>query len=563
MCEGERRLSRPPQNAAAPWLPHSIPSRFNIASEVCDRHAMLAPDSPAVIEHQPGGQVVRYSYAALHEQSTRLAGGLWELGVRPRDRVAVILPQGFLALSAHLAVQRLGGICVPISGTFAGRALRHRLADSAASVAFCDDSTVAAIRAVDRPATLRHVVGPAGLGDLDIDGVLAAGPPLVSAIEVHRDDPAFIFYTSGTTSTAKGVTLAARLLFALLPGFRSVFDLAPRLDDVFWTPSDWAWLGALGEVVLAAAYFGCPIVASPGRFSAARSYEIMSANTVTCAFLAPVVLRRMRQSPPPTWMRFALRAIMTGGERFTGEIRRFVEDSFGASLNDDYGLTESTHLAVGCAATFRTPPGAVGRALPDREIAVLADGEDEPVSSGQLGEIAVAAADPIVMLGYWNAGDVDRSPVESRWFRTGDLGTIDADGFLWFERRIGDVLKVSGIRVAAEEIEIALAGHLDVAEAGVTSLVDDRGETVIAAFVVIRSDRAPDDVLAGELRDVVRRELSAVACPRIVRFVDALPLTSTGKVDRNRLRERHGSPAASQGAASEPAMPPAGPEGMS
>src|SRR5215472_15220475 len=260
-------MSQAPQSATASGVSHPIPERFNIASEVCDRHAGLAPDSTAVIEHLPGGRSVRYSYTALHEQSTRLAGGLWELGVRPRDRVAVILPQGFLALAAHLAVQRLGGICVPISSIFAGQALRHRLADSAAPVAFCDESTAAAVLTAGRPATLRHVVGPAGLGDLDVDGVLAAGPPLRAAIEVHRDDPAFIFYTSGTTSTAKGVTLAARLLFALLPGFRSVFDLAPRPGDVFWTPSDWAWLGALGEVVLAAAYFGCPVVASPGRFS--------------------------------------------------------------------------------------------------------------------------------------------------------------------------------------------------------------------------------------------------------------------------------------------------------
>jgi acetyl-CoA synthetase len=281
-------VSQAPQSAAASRVSHRIPERFNIASEVCDRHAELVPDSTAVIEHRPGRRPVRHSYTALREQSTRLAGGLWELGVRPRDRVAVILPQGFLALAAHLAVQRLGGICVPISSIFAGQALRHRLADSAATAAFCDESTAAAVLAADRPATLRHLVGPVGLGDLDVDGVMAAGPPLHSAIEVHRDDPAFIFFTSGTTSTAKGVTLAARLLFALLPGFRSVFDLAPSPGDVFWTPSDWAWLGALGEVVLTAAYFGCPVVASPGRFATAGSYEIMSADAVTCAFLAPL-----------------------------------------------------------------------------------------------------------------------------------------------------------------------------------------------------------------------------------------------------------------------------------
>src|SRR5262245_14086185 len=214
-----------------------------------------------------------------------------------------------------------------------------------------------------------------------------------------------------------------------------------------------------------------------------------------------------------------------------------------------------------CAAEFRNPPGAMGRALPGREIAVLAADGDEPVASGQLGEIAVAAADPIVMLGYWDFGEVDRSPVAGRWFRTGDLGTMDADGFLWFQRRIGDVMKVSGIRVAAEEIEITLAGHPDVAEAGVTTVADDGGETVIAAYVVVSGGRQADDVLAGELRDFVRRELSAAASPRIIRFVDALPLTSTGKVDRGRLREQHDSLAAAQRGASDLAEPPGGSDG--
>ena len=498
--------------------------QVNLADRLCDRHAATTPGAPVVIEHRTSSSSAAHTFDDLRTRSAAIAGGLCALGAGRGDRIAVVLDQGFESLAVHVAIQRLGAIAVPISPIFTGRALEHRLTDSATSIVFADEQSAPRVCAIDRPDTLRHRRRPAPVapvapgapgasgarspGTMRTDELIGLGEPYDDSVAVDRDDPAFIFYTSGTTSAAKGVTLAARLLDALTVGFRTVFDGEIRPTDVFWTPSDWAWLGALGEVVLAAVDQGRPVVACPDRFSPRGAYRLMAEHQVSCAFLAPVVLRRIYDDPPDPADTFALRAIMTGGERFPDEVRSFIEDRFGASLNDDYGLTEGTHLAIGCAARFDTPPGAIGRPLPGRPVAVLGPDARE-LPAGEIGEIAVASEDPIVMLGYWNGGALDREPVRGRWFRTGDLGHIDDDGCLWFERRIDDLIKIGGVRVSSEEVELAMAAHKSVRDAGVIVVPDEHGNARLAAFVALGDDTIGDAALAEELRGLVRDQVLA------------------------------------------------------
>ncbi len=298
---------------------------------------------------------------------------------------------------------------------------------------------------------------------------LLAGRPWSGAEEMHRDEPAFIFYTSGTTGTPKGAVLPQRVIHGHVPGFRTVFDDGPQPGDVFWTPSDWSWIGALGEVALPVAFHGYPLVATAERFSVAMAYRVLAEHGVTCPFLAPAVIRRMRADPPPDPSVFRLRAVMTGGEALAPEARAFMEETFGCALNDIFGQTEANHLAAGCAARFETPPGAIGRPVPGRRIAIL-DRAGAELPPGSSGEIALAADDPIVMLGYWGRPDLTAQKIIGGWVRLGDRGLVDADGFLRFEGRLDDLIKVSGIQVGAEEVEAALLGHPAVAEAGVCAV---------------------------------------------------------------------------------------------
>ena len=482
--------------------PIAVPERFSLAHLCCDRHP---DDAPAVIED--GGETI--SYGELARRSAAIAGGLAAAGVGRGDRVAVTLPQGALCLATHLAILRIGGVSVPIASIFGTDARRFRVEDSGARVYLDAPEAVAA---------------------------LPASEPFGDAVEMERDEPAFIFYTSGTTGTPKGAVLPQRVVHGHLPGFRAVFDEAPKPGDVFWTPSEWTWIAALGEVVLPVACEGFPIVATTARFGVEMAYRVLAEHGVTCPFLAPAVLRRMRAAPPPDPGALRLRAIMTGGEALAPETRAFVERTFGCALNDIFGQTEANHLATGCEARFRTPPGAIGRAVPGRRIAIL-DADCNVLPPGESGEIALAADDPIVMLGYWHRPDLTARKIVGGWVRLGDRGSIDADGFLRFEGRLDDLIKVSGIQVGAEEVEGVLLGHPAVAEAGVCGVprADGNGDTV-AAFVALRAGAT---VEPAELQELVRERLGKHAMPWVVEFVDDLPTTSSGKIRRRELRRAY------------------------
>ncbi len=235
---------------------------------------------------------------------------------------------------------------------------------------------------------------------------------------------------------------------------------------MFWTPSDWSWLGALVEVVLAARGLRAAGGRLPERFTLGGAYTILAEHRVTCAFLVPHVLRRVRADPPPAGVSLALRAIMTGGERLSADLRADIERCLRASLNDDFGLTEGTHLAVGCQALFATPPGAFGRAVPGRRIAMLAadGGEQRP---GVAGEIAVAADDPIVMLGYWNQPELTAQKLRGGWLHTGDRGRIDGERLpLVRGPPRATCSRSAGCGSAAEEIETVIRTHPACSNAG-------------------------------------------------------------------------------------------------
>jgi acetyl-CoA synthetase len=479
--------------------PIDVPERFSLADLCCDRHP---PDATAIIEDR--GALV--TYGELRRLSEAIAGGLAARGISHGDRVAVTLPQGALCLGAHLGILRLGAISVPIAGVFGEEARRYRVHDAGAAAYI--DSAAAAQELLD-------------------------AEPWTGAEEMHRDEPAFIFYTSGTTGTPKGAVLPQRVVHGHVPGFRTVFDDGPRPGDVFWTPSDWSWIGALGEVALPVAFHGYPLVATAERFTVAMAYRVLAEHGITCPFLAPAVIRRMRAEPPADPSAFRLRAVMTGGEALASEARTFMEETFGCSLNDIFGQTEANHLAAGCATRFATPPGAIGPPVPGRRIAIL-DRDGAVLPPGRSGEIALAADDPIVMLGYWGRPDLTARKIVDGWVRLGDRGLLDANGFLRFEGRLDDLIKVSGIQVGAEEVEAVLLGHAAVAEAGVCAVArPEGGGDTVAAFVRLRPGAA---VEPDELRALVRRRIGPHAAPKVVEFVDAFPTTSSGKIQRRELR---------------------------
>lgn len=523
-----------------------IPDNFNIAWAICGRHAVAAPNSPAVITcpEAEGTERTVTSFAQLQQGVDRVVRGFQRLGVRPGDRVAMQMDQGVPALEVFIAALHMGAIAVPIPPTFGRDAVIYRLRDAGVKLLVVDDAAAAAVVPADLLADLPGLVLIRVTGDrgaFSDDEFGDEGPaPHVECAPTAASDPAIIFYTSGSTGNPKGVLHAHRLLLGHIPGFQLMFNFAPEPNDVLWTPSVWSWQGSLGDLVMPSMYFGCAVVASPGRFSVRRMWRVMREAGVTRAFMATAVLRHLIKDEVAAGLKWpTLRAICTGGDPLTAELQERVNVMFGVHVNDDYGLTETSHIAGGCAVQFSTPPGAIGRIMPGRRVAIL-DEELNTVPNGTVGQIVSSADDPITMLRYWGKPVATAERIHpSGWCLTSDLGMLDSNNILWFKGRMSLTIKVSGQAVGPEEIEACLSEHPDVSEVVVFGEPHRvKGEVPVAVVELVSGSSygaGGSDVLVEELRQLAKSKLARFAYPERIVF-SPIPRNSNGKVDRKETR---------------------------
>ncbi|WP_245650176.1 AMP-binding protein [Millisia brevis] len=534
-----------------------IPDSFNIARACVD---LPHPHDTALIVDTAGVSTT-HTFGDVASLSRRVAGALGELGLAVGDRVAVMIPQGVEVLAAHLGAFRAGLVTVPLSVKFGAEAVGHRLRDSGARVLIIDAAIhhriadelvdipdLAATVLVGEPDMSSGPTGfePPGFGRLRFDALLASAPEYHGTADTTPDSPAIIIYTSGTTGSPKGAVHGHRALAAHLPGVRIAFDDAPQPDDVFWTPADWAWIGGLFDVLFPALALGCPVVASPDPFTPQGAIDLMRRHRVTLAFIPPTALKHMRGADlPPSADQLVLRMIATGGESLGSALPNWVNATLGVPINEFYGQTE-INMTVGTSRSQWTPaPESMGRAFPGFTVAIL-DPDSRPVPAGEVGEICVAADNPGQFLEYWRQPEKTADKRRDGWIHTGDLGSSDAAGNLWYRGRIDDVISSSGYRIGPGEIEECLLGHPRVAMAGVVGVPDAlRGES-IQAFVVLTESPGGEsdtdrDLIAGQLQVRVKQKLAFYQYPRVIRFLDELPLTTTGKILRRELRRLAGA----------------------
>jgi acetyl-CoA synthetase len=520
-----------------------VPARYNIAWDVCDRHADGSARR-ALVWDAPGQPGETYTYDDLKRLSDRLASALSAAGVERGARVALMLPQTPEHLIAHLAVLKLGAVGVPLSRLFGPDALRYRLADSGATLLFTDGDNVAKALEVapDLPA-LRHIV----LGDRDerratdarvlaFRDLVARGTDRFRALDTAADEPALLIYTSGTTGPPKGALHAHRYLL----GYNGV-DYANdffRDGDVYWSPADWAWVGGLLVGLFCPLAHGVPVVASTARFDPIGAFELLERHGVTNTLLSATALRQIAvRIDDPRRYRLALRCVLSGGEKVTPEIARWTEDRLGLRINEVYGQTEA-NIIIG-ESTPLIPPRRepLGRPYPGHDVAIV-DAEGRVLAPGEVGVIALRRRDPVIMLGYWNRPDATAAAWRGDWFLTGDLGRFDGDGFVHFEGRADDVINSAGFRIGPTEVEGCLLEHPAVEQCAVVGVPDEiRGEAVLA-FVKVAPGHAPSPALATALMEHVKTRLGAFQRPREIRWVEDLPMTVSGKIRRAELRAR-------------------------
>jgi acetyl-CoA synthetase len=545
-----------------------VPPRFNWFEVCCARWARATPNAVAIVAHSEQGVVAHHSFTELHDHALRIAAALRSLGVRRGERVAIVMPQRFETAVAHMAVSALGAVAMPLSMLFGPEALHYRIDDSRARLAIVDESAIEALlAAAPSCATLRHIVAvgaAAGRGSVDWQAALRSSrtrEPLQTAPSITRaDDPAVLIYTSGTTGPPKGALMPQRALIGNLSGFVCSQNWYPLGSGTFWSPADWAWTGGLMDALLPALYFGRPIVGFNGRFTPERAAELMLRHGVTHSFLFPTALKAMMKALPNGMKGvpgMKLRAIMSAGEAVGDAVFAYCREALGVTVNEMFGQTEINYIVGNCGRHLDASgrwqpgwparPGSMGRPYPGHRIAVIDDAGRE-LPRGRAGDVAVhrrdihGDLDPVFFLGYWQRDDATRAkftgdPHDS-WCRTGDTAVQDKDGYLWYQGRSDDMFKAAGYRIGPSEVENCLVKHPAVANAAVVPKPDDDRGAVVKAYVVLAAGFNGDAALIEQLQQHVRGRLAPYEYPKEIEFIDALPMTTTGKVQRRLLRLR-------------------------
>ena len=541
-----------------------VPKHFNIAQVCCARWAKAPAGASrtAVRWEHEGGAHGELSYAELQAQADRLSHALQRLGVQRGDRVAVVMPQRPETAVAHMALYQMGAVAMPLSMLFGPDALVYRLQDSGAVAALVDESAVGNLLSVrSQCPVLRSVlaVGAAqGQGDLDWSTVMGQRRAAFPPCKTLADDPAVLIYTSGTTGPPKGALIPHRALIGNLTGFVCSQNWFGTDDDeVFWSPADWAWTGGLMDALLPTLYFGRCIVAYQGRFSPETAFELMQRHAVTHSFLFPTALKAMMKAvpEPARHYRLRLRAVMSAGEAVGDAVFHWCEKALGVTVNEMFGQTEINYVVGNCGAyrdaagrrhsAWPAKPGSMGRPYPGHRVAVIDDAGQE-CPRGTAGDVAVhrldvhGHPDPVFFLGYWNNPSATTAKFTgdpaSSWCRTGDSAIMDAEGYLWYQGRSDDVFKAAGYRIGPSEIENCLVKHAAVANAAVVPKPDAERGAVVKAYVVLSPGHLASPELIRALQQHVRGQLAPYEYPKEIEFIDALPMTTTGKVQRRLLR---------------------------
>ncbi len=516
----------------------SVPARYNIGVDICDRHAAIG-DRTALHLENAQGETRTCTFAELKRLSDRFANALAGLGVRRGDRVGIVLPQRIETAVAHIAVYKLGAVALPLSVLFGPDALAYRLADSGARALVTDAARRDLVESIRGDLDdLEHVIPcdgePGGFQDL-----VGAASDAFTPADTSADDPAFLIYTSGTTGAPKGALNAHRCLLGNLPGFELSHDFFPHEGDLMWSPADWAWTGGLLDALVPALRYGVPVLGfDGGRFDPERAFSLLRRYRVRNAFIPPTALKLMMQVPEGAARRgVAMRSIMSAGEQVGAEVFHRVEEALGVKVNEMWGQTEANYLVGNCAAVMDVRPGSTGKPYPGHTVDVI-DDDGNPVDDGTVGELAPRRGDPVMFLGYWGREDATREKFAGDRFRTGDLGYRDPDGYFWYAGRKDDVISSAGHRIGPGEIEDCLLKHPAVRQAAVIGAPDALRGQRVKAFVVLAPGHVGSEALVEDIQQSVRTRLAAHEYPREVEFIDALPMTTTGKIRRVALRER-------------------------
>lgn len=518
-----------------------IPETFNMAEAICGRWAdqVDGKQRVALFHEDTDGSREAYTFWQVQRIANRVSNMLQDVGVDRGTRVGIILPQRPETLFANLGILQLGAVSIPLSVLYGTEGLRYRLDHSQTEVAIVDEERadlVADLRDdLDALETVITIDEPDTIDGQSWEAGLETAAPRFETVETAAKDSAYIIYTSGTTGKPKGAHHAHWKLLGYIPGWQMINEF-PEDGAVHYTPSGWSWVGGLFAVVWGAWYHGQPVVGYSGQFDPETVYDLAERYGITNPLLTSTMLR-MLQDVDHTQYDLDIEVVPSGGEMVTEDLFEFVENEWGAVVNEIYGQTECNFVVGTNHQLMDIEEEASGKPCPGHDIAIIDAKTGERKDPGEIGHIAVKRPDPSMLLDYWEQPDLTDELFVDDWLKTGDAGSYDEEGYIYYEGRADEVIITSGYRVSPLEIEDCLREHEAVADAVVMGIEDTERGTIVKAFIKPTLNTTPNKTLTDSLQDFVKDREAAYKYPRKVEFVEEFPTTASGKIQRHKLTD--------------------------
>jgi benzoate-CoA ligase family protein len=508
---------------------------FNAAVYFIDRHVGEGHGAAIAIECEDR----RVSYASLFEQVNRIGSALRDLGVRPEERILLLMLDSPEMVFAFFGAIKIGAVPIPTNTLWTPSDYEFLLRDSRAAVLVVSAALHPRIAdVVPRCPWVRHVVvvGEAGDdGTIDFDTLIGRASPELSAEPTSRDGPAFWLYSSGSTGRPKAcVHLQHHMRVCAETYARGVLGI--EATDRFFSVAKLFFAYGLGNAMYFPLAVGATSILWPGPVTAPVVYDIIERYRPTLFFSVPTHYAMMlaHRNETREFDLSSIRCAVSAGESLPPAVFARFAERFGVEILDGIGSTEVLHIFIS-NRRGSVRPGSSGIPVPGYD-ARLVDENGGPVATGEIGSLLIRGDSTCAF--YWNRHKLTKDTIEGHWIRTGDHYYQDRDGFYWFAGRSDDMLKVGGLWVSPAELEHTLLEHPAVLSCGVVGRPDDDGLIKPLAYVVPRPGVDATSELATELQQFARTRLAEYKRPRWVEFVDALPTTATGKVQRFKLRER-------------------------
>jgi benzoate-CoA ligase family protein len=530
-----------------------VPETFNVATYFVDRNVILGRGTNIAIECGDA----RLTYADVQRNVNRCGSALRRLGVRPEERVLLLLHDGPEFVYTFFGAIKIGAVPVPLNTLWKAADYQYVIRDSRATALVISAPLLPAIQSIaphDRPS-LRHIIVTSGPGSPGSDEtthshtqfglLLAQGGADLEAEPTHRDAPAYWQYSSGSTGKPKGCVHLQHdmVVFAELFG-KGILGIGA--NDKCFSVAKLFFAYGLGNALIFPFSVGATAILWPGAPTPENVYATIERHRPTLFFSVPTgygMLLAHHQAPTSEAMGegaasrdfdlSSVRLAVSAGEALPAALYERFKARYGVDVIDGIGSTEAGHMFIS-NRPGHIRPGSSGLIVDGYEARLL-DENGQTTPPGEIGNLWISGDS--ICAAYWNQHEKTKNTIQGHWLRTGDKYTQDADGYYWYAGRTDDMLKVGGLWVSPVEVENALVGHVSVLECGVVGREDHDGLVKPMAFVVLREAVAGTPDLALELQQFVRERLAEYKRPRWVEFLPELPKTATGKIQRFRLRD--------------------------